>query len=274
LPNGDLVFDKSGNLYGATVFGGTKGTTCDPYYGGQCGVVFEISPPKQKGGAWTQKVLHNFAGGTDGANPNGGLVLDGNEAVYGTTYAGGDSRGDCGASGCGTAFELKPTAKKDDTWTEKRLHVFDSDSDRLPSSGLTFDTQGNLYGTTVGTVFRLSAPPTKSGHWKETILYTFTQEAYGPEGPLIFDQSGGLCGTTHSSNTFHGTVFKLKPSSRKGGAWVLSILYGFTGPPDGAQPAAKLISGKHGNLYSTTTQGGSGTGCGFAGCGTVFEVSP
>ena len=73
---GDLVFDKAGNLYGATLFGGGKGTTCDSLYGGQCGTVFKLSPPKTKGGKWTEKVLHRFAGGTDGANPNGGLVLD------------------------------------------------------------------------------------------------------------------------------------------------------------------------------------------------------
>ena len=50
------------------MFGGDKGTTCNGFYGGQCGVVFELSPPKKKGGKWTEKVLHNFAGGTDGAN--------------------------------------------------------------------------------------------------------------------------------------------------------------------------------------------------------------
>ena len=75
LPNGDLVFDSAGNLYGATVFGGGKGTTCDPFYQ-YCGAVFELSPPKTKRGMWTEKVLHAFASGTDGASPNGGLVLD------------------------------------------------------------------------------------------------------------------------------------------------------------------------------------------------------
>jgi hypothetical protein len=75
LPNGDLVFDAAGNLYGATQFGGGKGTTCNPFYQ-YCGEVFELSLPKKKGGKWTEKVLHGFAGGTDGANPNGGLVLD------------------------------------------------------------------------------------------------------------------------------------------------------------------------------------------------------
>jgi hypothetical protein len=78
---GDLVFDKAGNLYGATLFGGGKGTTCDSLYGGQCGTVFKLSPPKAKGGKWTEKVLHTFKGIAagahfgDGASPNGGLVL-------------------------------------------------------------------------------------------------------------------------------------------------------------------------------------------------------
>ena len=57
LAIGNLVFDGAGNLYGATWFGGSKGTTCDSLYGGQCGVVFELSPPKTKGGKWTEKVL-------------------------------------------------------------------------------------------------------------------------------------------------------------------------------------------------------------------------
>jgi hypothetical protein len=67
FPNGNLVFDGAGNLYGATTYGGGKGTTCDAFYGGNCGTVFKLSPPKTKGGNWTEKVLHSFAGGTDGA---------------------------------------------------------------------------------------------------------------------------------------------------------------------------------------------------------------
>jgi hypothetical protein len=88
FPQGDLTFDAKGNLYGATLFGGGKGTTCNPYYQ-YCGTVFELSPPKTKGSKWTERVLHSFAGGTDGATPNGGLVLDGEGAVYGTTSSGG-----------------------------------------------------------------------------------------------------------------------------------------------------------------------------------------
>jgi len=101
LPNGNLVFDSAGNLYGATEFGGGKGTTCNGFYQ-YCGAVFELSPPKTKGGKWTEKVLHGFASGADGANPNGGLVLDSKGAIYGTTYGGGNEGGECGAGGCGT----------------------------------------------------------------------------------------------------------------------------------------------------------------------------
>ena len=86
LPNGDLVFDSAGNLYGATTFGGRRGTTCDDFYGGNCGAVFELSPPRSKGGKWTETVLHSFASGTDGASPNGGLVLDGKGNVYGNCW--------------------------------------------------------------------------------------------------------------------------------------------------------------------------------------------
>jgi uncharacterized repeat protein (TIGR03803 family) len=268
LAIGNLVFDGAGNLYGATWFGGDKGTTCDSLYGGQCGVVFELSPPKQHGGKWTEKVLHSFAGGMDGAQPNGGLVLGSKGAVYGTTYEGGS--GDWG-----TVYELKPPTRKGSVWAEKQLHVFTTgNAGGLPSAGVIFDSKANLYGTTVGTIFRLAPPSTKSGRWKETILSTFNNyEAYDPSGALIFDAGGSLYGTTQSAETSFGTVLRLRPPSRKGGAWAFSVLYGFTGSPDGAQPAAELIFDKHGNLYSTTERGGTGQSC-QGGCGTVFEVSP
>jgi hypothetical protein len=271
VPWGNLAFDSAGNLYGATEFGGGFGT-CDQNIYLYCGAVFELSPPKTKGGKWTEKVLHGFKGGTDGANPNGGLVLDNTGAIYGTTFGGGNESGDCGSGGCGTAFELKPPDKKDAAWTEKRLHIFTGGNDsRLPSAGMILDSAGSLYGATVGTVFRLV--PSPNGDWKETILYTFNTEAYGPEGALIFDSNGNLYGTTNSSDVFSGTVFRLKPRRQNGGKWTLAILYGFAGPPDGAQPAANLVIDKHGNLYSTTQKGGTG-GCSPFGCGTVFKVSP
>jgi len=281
LPNGDLVFDSAGNLYGATIFGGGKGTTCDEFYQ-YCGAVFKLSPPKTKGGKWTEKVLHGFASGTDGANPNGGLVLNNKGAIYGTTYAGGIEGGECGSGGCGTAFKLVPLGTKDGSWTEKILYRFNVQDGATPAAGVVFGGNGDLYGTAYaggtngnGAVFDLAPPKGGRGPWKETVLHRFSggNDGENPTAGLTSDTSGNLYGMTEYGNNFSGTVFRLKPPSRKGGAWTLSILYDFTGSPDGAQPAASLIFDKHGNFYSTTTKGGTGT-CSFYACGTVFEVSP
>ena len=274
LPNGDLVFDGDGNLYGATEFGGGKGTTCDPFYQ-YCGAVFELSPPKAKGGKWTEKVLHAFASGTDGANPNGGLVLDSKGAIYGTTYGGGNESRECGSGGCGTAFELKPPTKKGGAWVEKQLHVFAAGNDGGdPAGNLIFDAKGSLYGAAQGgsssgggIVYRLTAD---GGGWKKTVLHWFSS---GPLAGLLFDSVGNLYGTTaDGGGEGGGTVFRLRPPTGKPRAWTLDLLYSFTRSPDGAYPDAQLIFG-NGDLYGTTEEGGTGQSC-QGGCGTVFEVSP
>ncbi len=169
LPTGPLVFDSAGNLYGATEFGGGKGTTCDAFYGGNCGTVFELSPPKQKGGKWTEKVLHSFSGiGSgkqygDGALPNGGLILNGKGAVYGTAYYGGNATGNCNGGtegiGCGTVFELVPSANKGGAWSAKQLHVFaDGKDGASPNGDLLFDPNGRLYGTAGGGLGKVALP--------------------------------------------------------------------------------------------------------------------
>jgi uncharacterized repeat protein (TIGR03803 family) len=99
---------------------------------------------------------------------------------------------------------------------------------------------------------------------------------YDLEGPLVFDRSGSLYGTanTGAAGAAYGNVFRLKPSSRKGQRWILSVLYDFGGVPDGGNPATVLTLDEAGDLYGTTQHGGNGTECGSSGCGTVFEVSP
>jgi hypothetical protein len=76
------------------------------------------------------------------------------------------------------------------------------------------------------------------------------------------------------SHSFSGSVFRLRPPSQDGDSWSVRLLYGFTDVPDGALPDASLVFDKSSNLYGTSTDGGTGTGCGFQGCGAVFEVSP
>jgi uncharacterized repeat protein (TIGR03803 family) len=273
FPWGDLVFDKDGNLYGTTQFGGGKGTTCNLYYGGNCGTVFELSPPKQKGGKWKDKILQSFAGGTDGAEPNGGLVFDKQGAIYGTTYSGGGQGCQC----YGTVFELVPPAKRTYNWTEKQLYVFTGGDDGgQPSAGLIFDATGSLYSVAGGgnpsgggIVFRLTLVDT---HWKKTVLRWFSDNDEGPPvGGLIFDSAGNIYGTTTGGND-QGTVFRLRPPTDEGHDWDLAILHTFVGIPDGIFPDASLIFDKLGNLYGTTQKGGTGACSG--GCGTVFEVSP
>jgi hypothetical protein len=291
FPWGTLVFDSQGNIYGATQFGGGKGTTCNYIYGGQCGTVFKLSPPRTQGGKWTEIVLHRFAGLAngqqtgDGANPNGGLVLA-KGSIFGTTYIGGYNCPYSGGQGCGTVFRLAPPVNRGGKWTETVLHRFElkpSDGQN-PVAGLIIDTSNNFYGTTLtggpsgggGAVFKLTPPSGDSGSWKETILYGFKANGDGLdlESPVVFDSNGNLYGTAlDSGGKYYGTVYRVKPPKRKGGTWTFDLLYGFGPPPDGGQPAAGVVFDKAGNLYSTTTQGGNSSNCGH-GCGTVFELRP
>jgi uncharacterized repeat protein (TIGR03803 family) len=130
-PEGGLVFDKAGNLYGTTSGGG------EALYG----TVYELSPSD---GGWTETVLYSFCTGcANGSSPIGSLVIDAEGDLYGTTYAGGSGCG--GGGGCGTLFELSPGAGG---WTETVLYTFSGGDGAYPIAGLVFDKAGNLYGTT------------------------------------------------------------------------------------------------------------------------------
>jgi hypothetical protein len=292
-PSGNLVFDAVGNLYGATIYGGGFQGTCNAPYYLYCGTVFELSPPKTKDGKWKEKVLYSFKGvksgqdSGDGASPNGGLILDSKGAIYGTTYFGGNNQkgicdGGVGGTGCGIVFKLIPPVNKVGSWTKKTLHQFDAQDGSNSAAGVVFDGTGNLYGTTsggppngFGLVFELKKPSGKAHSWTETILYAFSGRNDGedPIASVIFDANGNLYGTNYYGGPFSGIVFRLKAPIRQLSGWTFGILYGFTGSPDGAQPAANLIFDKNGSLYSTTQKGGTGA-CSFYGCGTVFEISP
>jgi hypothetical protein len=275
LPWGQLTLDSAGNLYGATQFGGGSGTTCNSFYQ-YCGEVFELSPPKEKGGQWEAKILHRFGAGTDGANPNGGLLLDSNGVLYGTTVAGGFDCPHHSGEGCGTVFALTPPAAKGGEWTEQQLLVFHNQNDGTsPIAGVVVDSKGFVYGGAQGgdngqgngIIFRL-AP--SGGTWKQTILHLFGSGVfyYGPA--VAYLDSGYLYGTTNAGQHVAGSVFRMKQSS---GNWRYDQLYVFSGGSDGGNPSPILTPDLSGHIYGTTQNGGSGTAC-QGNCGTVFEISP
>jgi uncharacterized repeat protein (TIGR03803 family) len=286
FPWGNLVFDKEGNLYGATYFGGGYGSCDAPYYQ-HCGTIFQLSSPKAKGGKWKEKVLYSFKNGKDGANPNGGLTLDEAGTLYGSTGWGGFTGNDCaggnGFVGCGTTFKLIPPTRKMGSWQEEVLYSFRGhpNDGSGPNGGIVLGPSGAMYGTTVGgghdlgdgTIFKVVV----GRQWKEHLLYTFIDGAdpHGdtPEAGVVFDSKGDLYGVASGGSTYgDGTVFRLRQT---GNSWAISTLHTFKGTPDGAYPASKLIFDKAGNLYGTTQQGGYiGQNCGHQGCGTVFAISP
>jgi uncharacterized repeat protein (TIGR03803 family) len=136
--SGGLVFDKDGNLYGTTLYGGGAG--CN---GSGCGTVFEL---KRSNGFVAETIVYSFMGETDGEYPNAGLTSDGAGIFYGTTISGGVDN--CSGYGCGTVFRLEPS---DTGWKESVLYSFTGGADGESSgSGVITDSSGNLFGTTNG----------------------------------------------------------------------------------------------------------------------------
>ena len=268
VPSTHLVADAAGNFYGTTNGGGAQ----------QLGTVLELMP--NGSGGWKERVLYNFKGGSDGQYPLSGVTFDAAGNLYGTTNLGG-------ASGVGTVFELKPTARG--TWSESVIYSFAGGEDGArPQDGLVADAAGNFYGSTPmggyldggtvtgsGTVFELTL---SSGRWILTTLHTFGSNLDGamPSGRLIIDSGGNLYGTTELGGTSgtqgnYGTVFELSPAP---GGWNESVIYNFTGGTDGGGSAAELTVDKAGNLYGTAVTGGQKNSACLSGCGLVFELSP
>jgi len=252
---GDLVFDSAGNIYGTT--GSILGAS---------GVVYQLAP---SGSGWTESVLLSGEGPVDG-----GVILDDAGNLYGTTVFGG--------YGAGSVFKL--TYSVGSGWTENVLYAFFCGDDGCyPHAGVTFDPSGNLYGSTTagdgrpdlggGTVFELTP---SGGGWNYALVHSFDGDPHGrawcgPWGPLVMDRAGNFYGTTYCDGANGaGNIFKLTPS---GGGWTYTSLHDFsTDGHDGANPTSKVILDSHGNLYGTTSSGG--TGCQYNNCGVVWEITP
>ncbi len=124
-PAGGVIIDSAGNLYGTTAYGGTGDCVLLGVSAG-CGIVYELSPPQQKGGQWTETILYSFQSGNDGYFPWGDLTFDAKGNLYGATQYGGGKGTSCDPyfQYCGTVFEMSPPKKKGGSWTEKVLHSF------------------------------------------------------------------------------------------------------------------------------------------------------
>ncbi|HXZ42530.1 MAG TPA: choice-of-anchor tandem repeat GloVer-containing protein [Terriglobales bacterium] len=256
-PYGGVIQDSAGNLYGTT---GTGGNLAD-CSGVGCGTVWKLDT------AGTETVLYSFAGGTaDGSSPLAGVIRVGSK-FYGTTQYGG-------AYGYGTVYELSSKG-------ETVLHSFcvvvnqsvNCDSGASPTTGVVYSA-GTLYGTTpsggnvgYGAVYELS-------NGAETILHNFAWNYYGepfdgytPESGLTRDSAGNLYGTASGGGIYGaGILYEISASG------TYTILHNFAWnsngtPYDGLNPEAPVILDAAGDLYGTTSQGGT------YGNGTVWKLS-
>lgn len=226
-PYAGVIRDPAGNLYGTTTFGGIA----------YAGVVYKLDT------AGMATVLHNFTGGADGGNPYAGVIRDAAGNLYGTAHLGGTAN-------AGVIYKLDPAGDF------KVLHTFTGPDGASPYAGLIGDSAGNLYGTAYsggtaahGVVFKLN--PVGG---KYTVLYSFTGGTDGsfPYAGVIRDSAANLYGTTWEGGAAgHGVVYKLDLAGNE------SVLHSFAGGADGRNPYAGVIRDAAGNLYGTTTSGGT-----------------
>jgi len=250
-PYSGLVADAKGNLYGTTEAGGAG-----------YGTAFEL---KLSGKTYTEIQLHVFiAGVNDGAYPEySAMVFDKAGNLYGTTYQGGTAN-------VGTVFELVHSGS---TWTEKIIHSFLDTAGKdgaYPQAGLSFDSAGNLYGTTeyggkngYGTVFQMTQ---SKGKWTYKVIHGFSAGNNGdyPVGGITPGPDGYYYGTTYYGGATYneGTVYRLFQAR---GVWVSQTVFLFNSAV-GSHPNSTLAIDPAGNFYGTTYDGGANN------LGTVYKL--
>jgi uncharacterized repeat protein (TIGR03803 family) len=249
-PLGGVVLGFDGNLYGTTQGGGANAA----------GTVFKVTP----GGTLTD--LHDFANGADDSVPIFPVLQGQDGSVYGVSV--GQYVGQYGAF-----YKITSAGAFTAPYDFDFNH---GDFPNLPTQG----TDGNFYGTTIlggqpacsgyqggcGVVYKL----TSAG--KETVLWDFkgffSNDGALPEGFLVQGNDGNFYGATREGGNSSrcgggcGTVFKITPSG------TLTILYNFTGAPDGAYPDTGVTVGTDGNLYGVTSVGGKFND------GALYQVTP
>ena len=252
-PSGSLIMDASGNLYGTSTGGGT----------GVVGTVFELSPPANDSKPWSESILYNFTGNSDGGEPMGNVLLGSDGNLYGTTAG-------YGQYNYGTVYRLTQSGGK---WSLSVLHAFQGGADgEVPRDGLIQDSNGVLYGTTAGfdnsygNVFALN---TDGSNYN--VIYTIAGgqgfTGNGPWQTVSMDSSGALYGATYADGeTANGEIFKLIPGKT---GWKAKVLYEFQGGAASQYPYTTVLIDRHDNLYGTS-YGSAGQNGFFP--GNVWEI--
>ena len=258
FPVHGLAFDAAGNLYGTTPTGGTN----------NCGTVFQLVPDNT--GHWTQNVLLNFTCDTDGGNPQGGVTIDAQGNLYGTTWLGG-------VKFHGSVFRLKPLGNGE--WEHKILHSFTWGVDGgQPAGSIILDANGAIYGACFsggafgyGSIYQMVADD--QDNWTVNTLHSFNRDqkdGYNPLSGPVFDAAGNLYGATQQGGSKgFGIVYQLSKDAQ--GSWKEKLVHTFNPANglDGGYPVASLLIGADGALYGTTKSGGKS---GFYGIAFKLEL--
>lgn len=234
FPFSPLVMDSNGNLYGGAGPASESGSS----------VTYELSP---SAGGWTEQVISNL--GCE-------LTMSASGNLFCVQYD--------------QIFELSPNGQGG--WNETPVYRFSA-----ATSTVVLDQAGNIYGSSStdehSMVYKLT--PGKKG-WTKKTLFTFGNKKKDGAGStaVVLDVAGNIYGATvagglngeEHKGAGDGTVFELVPPVGQG-KYTEKILWNFNGT-DGLAPDAGVVLDSAGNLYSTTSYGGS------LGFGTVFEVTP
>jgi uncharacterized repeat protein (TIGR03803 family) len=230
---------------------------------------FELSPEPvsgcssgaNTGNGWCETVLHSFGIDGDGIYPTNGLVIDQQGNLYGNALSHAHYQGRVNCHGL--VYELSYVST--DGWSYQPIYSAPIELDSLNNVGLAIDGAGNLYGSAGRDVFELS--PNGMGGWTGTIIHHFR---IFPVGFLVVNSAGNVYGTTYFGGTGScsggcGTVWEL---TLEAGKWTASVLYSFQGgSADGSSPYAGVVFDSSGNIYGTTSSGGTD------GLGTVYELA-
>jgi uncharacterized repeat protein (TIGR03803 family) len=215
--------------------------------------------------AWatTEKVLWNFAGGSDGSEPwSNYFISDAKGNLYAATAAGG-------TYSAGTVFMLSPAGKG----TVLYEFTGTNGDGNGPHGRLAFDANGNIYGTTqgggtngTGTVYRLS--PKSGGGWTEKVIYNFSAtgaDGTAPSAGMTIAADGTMYSTTPDGGAFGaGAVFSLKKTSK---GWKQTVIQSLNGSSNGGFPYEGLMMDTAGNLYGAAPTGGA------SGQGVIYRLS-